>query len=164
MDENENEEFLEDSLEAYIGELIEFARGLPPGSEEQASVARSIKELYTICVEYTEIGMKYRSEEDQRKHELEIKKLDLEMKEKELALEETIRLAQIKEQKYDRRVDAALKGISAIISAGTVAAFVCLQAANMKAEYVNSQFMTSGIFKNISNVFGKFIKPPTSNI
>lgn len=160
MDEDENESgYLEDSLEAYIGELIEFARGLEPGSKEQIEVAKSIKELYEICIKYTEIGMKYRSEEDQRRHELEIKKMELDMKNKELELEDRVRNAQIVEQKKDRNIEAILKGLGTAVSALTVATFACLQVTNMRAEYVNSQFMTSGVFKNVSNIFGRFIKP-----
>ena len=158
MDENENEGFLEDSLEAYIGELIEFARTLKPGSQEQVAVARSIKELYEICIEYTEIGMKYRAEEDQRAHELEIKKMELDIKDRELELERAVKSAQIVEQRNDRRIDAILKGIGTTVSALTVATFAALQVTNMKAEYVNSRFMTSGVFKNVSNIFGRLIK------
>ena len=159
MDENEVEGgFLEDSLKEYIGELIEYARTLEPGSDQQSAVAKSIKELYEICIKYTEIGMKYRSEEDQRQHELEIKKLELDVKDKELKLEEAIKTAQIIEQRKDRNIDAILTGLATPVSALTVATFACLQVTNMKAEYVGGQFMTSGVFKNISSIFGRLIK------
>ena len=159
MDENENESgYLEDSLEAYIGELIEFARGLPPGSDEQTKLNNSIVDLYNICIKYTEVGMRYRSEEQKIENELEMKKLELEMKEKELELEKNVKEAQLIEQKNDRRINAILDGLRAAVSVGTVATFACLQVTNMKAEYVDSRFMSSGVFKNISNIFGRMIK------
>lgn len=160
MDEDENNVSLEDALEGHIGELIDDARTLQAGSDEHVAVVKEIKELYDTCIRYTEVGMRYESEEAQRQHELEMKKLDLVMKNKEIEMNQMLKEAELKAQTRNMIIDSAIKGTSLALSAGTVASFVAMQVLQTKAEYGDMRFMTSSSFRNISNIFGRFIKPP----
>ena len=143
--------YLEDTMEATAGSCLDQADKFTPGSDEHVACTNEAIKLIDARERVTEVELKFESENAQRKHEMALKRMEYDLKDREL----NIRAAELAEQRRANTMDTVCRGADIGVKALGAAGVIAVMVANLKAEYVDMTTVTSGPWRWAQGIVGR---------